>query len=315
MKIYHLNGSEQFFDIISEPSNRAATSVESFMIELVQHNVYCKGTTSLQFLDEPYKMLYSGIDFIESSPFLKAFDEMLIKMEANGMMDYWRQHRSFSTTKIEEIGPQVLTMDHLKFGFLACCIPMALAVIAFIGELALSRFLTSGRNSNDSRKSNQKAKGDAKIFSSKFNQIQPQTRNAEPEELIEMYSTAKINQEFQFYLENMIKRNNDDDLVCCCQELLDEFDKSMKPNNTSNVGPNILSSDFRTQPQIEKVEPEELIGIPAIAVAETLQEDLIECYDDDDLLRCCLELLDDDLADDCVVTKFQKNCNFFDVLS
>ena len=129
----------KYYEIVSEPSNRAATFAISMINEYIQHKIYRSGTTSVQFLDEPYKTVYFGVAFNISSPFLNVFNEMIAKMEPNGLMEYWRRFQSFSRTKLEEVGPQVLTMDHLKIGFLACCIPMVLAVIAFIGEFAWSR--------------------------------------------------------------------------------------------------------------------------------------------------------------------------------
>ena len=72
-------------------------------------------------------------------------------MEPNGLMEHWRRLQSYSITKLEEVGPQVLTMDHLRIGFLACCIPLALAVIAFIGECAWSKYVAvCKKSSNDS---------------------------------------------------------------------------------------------------------------------------------------------------------------------
>ena len=123
---------------------------ETAKIERIQHQFYCSGTTSLNIMDEAYKTAYAGVPYKKLSPYVEVFNEILAKMEPNGMMEYWRRFKSFSTTKIEQIGPQVLTLDHLKIGFLACCIPMVLAVIAFIGELAWSSLSTPCKNnSND----------------------------------------------------------------------------------------------------------------------------------------------------------------------
>ena len=154
MKITSLNQTTEYtiiFDAISEPSNRAAAVHYQTAIESIQHNLYRSGRTSLKILDEPYKMGYYGAPFKKSSPWLKTFNEMLGKMEANGMMEKWRRFQSLSTTKLENIGPQVLTMDHLKFGFLACFIPLTLGVVALFGEFTWSRIVTmSKKSSNDS---------------------------------------------------------------------------------------------------------------------------------------------------------------------
>ena len=146
----HKNNCSIFLDSVSEPSNRAAVPSLSGVIKELQHKMYRSGTTSMQLLDEPYKSIYKGIVFKSWTPLLETFNKMLAKMEANGMMAHWRQFQEFSTTKLEEIGPQVLTMDHLELGFLACCIPIVLAAIAFIGELAWSRLVIGCRRSSKS---------------------------------------------------------------------------------------------------------------------------------------------------------------------
>ena len=154
-------------------------------------------------------MVYTGVIFKALSPYVKVFNEMLAKMEPNGLMEYWRQIHLYSITKIEEIGPQVLTIDHLKIGFLACCIPMVLAVIAFISEFAWSRlFIAYRKNLNISRKSDQNAKSAAKVCPSEFFQTQPQVGNVELEESIEMQgiSVAEIHQETCIDLEDLIEK-------------------------------------------------------------------------------------------------------------
>ena len=223
--VYYNRGNYlKYLENVAEPSNKAAMSADSTLIEEIQHKMYRSGTTSLQVLNEPYKMVYSGLRFKRCSPFLEVFNEMVAKMEPNGLMEYWRRFQSYSTTKIEDIGPQVLTMDHLRLGFLACCIPMTLAVIAFIGEFAWSRLvILPGKNTNDLRKCNQKVKVDPKIFPFR---IQPQARNVEPEELIEMHgiAVAEVHQEARVDFEDLNGSYNEKDLVRNCQELCDDID-------------------------------------------------------------------------------------------
>ena len=272
------------------------------MIEYIQHKVYRSGTTSMRFLDEPYKIVGSGVKFLRSSALVEVFNEMLAKMEPNGLMEYWRRLRSFSTTKIEEIGPQVLTMDHLRIGFLACCITMILAVIVFIGELARSRFATfSGENSDVSKKSSNKVNCDVVIFSSEFNRTQTQATFVKPQELtIHGITVEKIHQEARIDWQDLIKTCDDD---------------SKDPENNSNSDAKMLTSDFRqTLPQQKEVEPIELTETHVDAVEEIHQEtrtgweDLIKSNDDDDLLRSCQELCDDidHLANKSVFTTTSK---------
>ena len=79
---------------------------------------------------------------MDYSPFLETYNEMLGWMEAFGFMANWREYyRNSIPIIIEELGPQILTMDHLRIGFLACCIPLVCSIAVFIGELFCSRFL------------------------------------------------------------------------------------------------------------------------------------------------------------------------------
>ena len=163
----------------------------SRIIEEIQQSKYRSGTTSMKYLDQCYKMVYVGVVFKKLSPIMKVFNERSAMMESNGLMEYWRRFNEYTTTKIEEIGPQVLTMDHLQIGFLACCIPMILAIIAFSGEFVWSRLLTSCRkNSNDPEKPNSNANCKVQDFSSELRRTQPQPENDEPEELIDMRGIA-----------------------------------------------------------------------------------------------------------------------------
>lgn len=210
----------------SEPSNRAALFTSPTVIEEIQHYLH-SGTTSLGLLDEPYKLVYSGVVFKKSSPLVRVFNEMVSKMESNGMMELWRRLQSFSTTKTEDIGPQVLTMDHLKNGFLACCIPMVLAVIAFIGEFAWMIVNTICRtNSNDLKRPNNKANYNTNNLSPEFRRAQPQERNVEAEEMTEMngIEVEEIPHEARVNFDDMADACNGDDFVRACQEICDGID-------------------------------------------------------------------------------------------
>ena len=79
--------------------------------------------------------------FKNFSPFFETYNEIKGWLESNGMMEKFRQNNITSRREPEELGPQVLTMDHLRLGFLACLIVAAVSVAAFIGELIWSRLV------------------------------------------------------------------------------------------------------------------------------------------------------------------------------
>ena len=199
----------------------------SRIIEEIQQNKYRSGTTSMKYLDQCYTMVYVGVAFKKLSPIMKIFNERLAMMESNGFMENWRRFDSYATTKIEKIGPQVLKMDHLQIGFLACCIPLVLGVVVLFSELAWSRIVTmSKKSSNNSRKANQRANCDAEIFSSELRRTQHQPDNVEPEELIEMHgiAVAEIHQEPRTDWKDLNESYHVDDLVRACQEICDDID-------------------------------------------------------------------------------------------
>ena len=92
-------------------------------------------------LEENYKTLHYGIVFKEFSPFFETYNELKGWLESNGWMEKFRQEYKMLTIEPEELGPQVLTMDHLKLGFLACLIVAAVSVAAFVSKLAWSRLV------------------------------------------------------------------------------------------------------------------------------------------------------------------------------
>ena len=130
-------------ELISEPSNHATTLVPRNVIDDIQRHSYRSGITSLQILEEDYITLRIGLFFDEFSPFFEVYNEVQFWLESNGVMEKWRRDITLRKSKQEELGPQVLTMDHLAIGFLACLIPAILSVVAFVGELAWSESLTA----------------------------------------------------------------------------------------------------------------------------------------------------------------------------
>ena len=60
-------------------------------IEEIETGEYRSGKTSFVFLEEDYKMIYSGIIFKDFSPFLETYNEIIGWMEAYGFMEGWRR--------------------------------------------------------------------------------------------------------------------------------------------------------------------------------------------------------------------------------
>ena len=115
------------------------------MINIVEEIYYRSGTSSLQFLDANYVTQLYGIAFKEYSPFFETYNEIKGWLESNGIMEKLRQGAKIMKGEPEELGPQVLTMDHLRLGFLACLIPAAVSFAVFVGELVWFRLAIAFR--------------------------------------------------------------------------------------------------------------------------------------------------------------------------
>lgn len=131
----------KYADIGTESLNQVTTMVKKNTIQQIQKEKYRGGTPSLIILEEDYILAYSGMAFDFYNSYAGVYNEMLLWMESNGVMAWWRQRFlfDFAVSKAEDIGPQVLTMDHLKVGFLICLIPVIVSFIALIGELTWSK--------------------------------------------------------------------------------------------------------------------------------------------------------------------------------
>ena len=73
--------------------------------------------------------------FKKFSPYFETFNDVKIWFESNGIMEKWRQDTRDLSIKPDELGPQILTMDHLKIGFLACLVPLVISIAIFVAEI------------------------------------------------------------------------------------------------------------------------------------------------------------------------------------
>lgn len=77
-------------------------------------------------------------------PYFDIFDDLINIFAHHGFTNYQFDHSSvfkylkFSSSyklKLEALGPQVLTMDHLEIAFIFSLCPLILSFVAFFGEL------------------------------------------------------------------------------------------------------------------------------------------------------------------------------------
>ena len=123
----------------SEPFNRVATDDYRQELDYIPNRVYRSGTTSLAALGENYITFHSGVAFKPYSPNFETFNDVKIWFESNGIMEKWRWDTHYLSKKSDKLGPQVLTMDHLRIGFLTCLVPLTISIAVFIAESVCSK--------------------------------------------------------------------------------------------------------------------------------------------------------------------------------
>lgn len=98
------------------------------------------GVSSISLLNENYGTIYLGEAFMPYSPFFENFDAKIHQMIAGGLFNLWHNYEMNSrdcNRKTEDIGPQVLTMDHLHMGFKISLFPLVLSGFVFLVEAGI----------------------------------------------------------------------------------------------------------------------------------------------------------------------------------
>lgn len=115
--------------------------VMGFVGQDVHNNNYRSGVSSILFLEESFASFGYGIAFERFCPFFETFNRDIDRMISAGVMDYIQKKTNLYVTKNfqYEIGPQILTMEHLGIGFLFCLIPLLISVIVFGMEVFVKK--------------------------------------------------------------------------------------------------------------------------------------------------------------------------------
>lgn len=109
----------------------------STFMSVIHNRQYRNGFSSLLRLNEKVHSLYLGIPFNSFSPYRDITDKIIHDLAAGGLSHYWlRQdlNPKDRRTIIEDLGPQVLTLDHLAIGFIVCAVPLGLSMLMLAFE-------------------------------------------------------------------------------------------------------------------------------------------------------------------------------------
>lgn len=150
-----LEDNKEMLNRVAEPANKNFAFGYPSHQQLIKKQLH-DGVSSLQtkyFMDHSVFMLFGS-----DSPFFETVRDLSFRMMAAGMFrrDLSTIFGNYDESEPEDIGPQVLTMDHLGIGFLACLVPMTAACIAFFGEIFFSRVCTRSKRNMKSQKRRKK---------------------------------------------------------------------------------------------------------------------------------------------------------------
>lgn len=133
-------------NIVAEYSNKKFSNVFDADIAKIFRTEYRSGEPSLRFLEKPTHSFYWVHTFPEFSPLIEDFNDMLGRIVAIGITGNWNFFAPFSKKPGDDIGPQVLTMDHLTVGFIACFCPLGVAILTFIMEIIVHKLSVSANS-------------------------------------------------------------------------------------------------------------------------------------------------------------------------
>jgi hypothetical protein len=121
-------------DKVSEPENRYAFVTSPFEINGIFKLVYKNGLSSISITDESVSPMYLG--FVMHVSLKDIIPLKLSQIHESGGFLFFLQYMSLEKfkTKPQEIGPQVLTLEHLRVGFILIFGLLALSVLAFVAE-------------------------------------------------------------------------------------------------------------------------------------------------------------------------------------
>jgi hypothetical protein len=126
---------DEFFERTTEPENRIGFVYSPIELKIALNRNYKTGSTSITSTDEQlldYHIAFHSIPEFKRTVHLKA--TQLLESGIFWFL-YEKGHypRDF-TSNPEPIGPQVLSMTHLKAGFIIFCVFLSLSIVAFIFE-------------------------------------------------------------------------------------------------------------------------------------------------------------------------------------
>lgn len=130
-------------DFVVEPANKMTMMGFSALIEMIHNNhidYYRSGFSSVLMLEETFDTIFKVLYLRGFDPFYESFNKLMSDLAAGGFLTYWESliiNPRGLKMRVDEIGPQVLTTEHLMFGFQIYLGALAISSIAFCIEITI----------------------------------------------------------------------------------------------------------------------------------------------------------------------------------
>ena len=116
-----------------------AVPASKFVLPMIE-NRYRSGVSSLTYIKDRIDVGFFGFAFFEFSPYHETFNGKIVQLFESGSINKWiLESLKTKTYKMqeEEIGPEILTMDHLEVCWIIIIIAHAICVLTFGFELLM----------------------------------------------------------------------------------------------------------------------------------------------------------------------------------
>ena len=127
------------YDIIAEPDNKAIGVGMSVIFYNINNRKFSSGVSSLGMMDESHNTISLSLGFFPFTPYFDILSRISSYLFEAGSMKKSFPHFYMQSNreKIEEAGPQVLTMEQLEIGFIIWLMAVVVSIIVFLLELAI----------------------------------------------------------------------------------------------------------------------------------------------------------------------------------
>jgi hypothetical protein len=99
--------------------------------------LYVHGLSSLKMMKQQTGVIPLSFWMYRGNPLIEPYNEIIGRLRDAGITEYWINFDRKKSEKIDDLGPQILDMNHLEVCFYVCMFPLIFAFLAFFGELSV----------------------------------------------------------------------------------------------------------------------------------------------------------------------------------